>query len=84
MIKDIWNKFKDACANAWNDCKAGVKASAKESFVILKDGCISFITAIFKWLWTLLKGVCLVAWSLIQVVWAALVAAVICYCWSSL
>lgn len=75
-MKDIWNKFKLDCANAWSTFCDGIKAMAKSTFEILKDGCVDFITAIFTWLWELLKGVGLIGWSLVQVVVAALIAAV--------
>lgn len=76
MIKSIWNEFKAACASAWNSFVAGISSACKDSFIILKNGVVNFIKALFTWLWSILKGICLVAWSFIKVLWAAFVAAI--------
>jgi len=75
-MKKIWKEFKDSVVVAWKDFVKGIKEVLRSTFVILKDGCVEFVTAVFKWLWEVLCGLGLSLKALVAIVWAALVAAV--------
>ena len=75
-MKEIWKEFKENVAAAWSDFVKGIKDVLKSTFKILKEGCVEFVTAIFKWLWEVLCGLGLAIKGLVAIVWAALVAAI--------
>lgn len=75
-MKEIWKEFTKNVAAAWSDFVKGIKEVLRSTFVILKDGCVEFVTAVFKWLWEVLCGLGLAIKALVAIVWAALVAAI--------
>ena len=75
-MKEIWKEFCEKVSAASKDFVKGIKDVLRSTFVILKDGCKDFITAVFKWLWEVLCGLGLAIKSLVAIVWAALVAAI--------
>ena len=75
-MKEIWKEFKEKTKVAWTDFVNGVKVMAKATFKILKEDCKVFVVAVFKWIWEVLKGFAYVAKAFVEVVWAALVAAI--------
>ena len=75
-MKDIWKKFSMECKAAWEDFKTGLSKTLKTTFDILKDGCIYFVTAIFKWLKELFVGIVFLLKSLFEIIWAAFILAI--------
>lgn len=55
-MKDIWQKFIKYMQTAFDSFIKSIKAFAKETFQMIKNGCILFVQSIFKWVWELLKG----------------------------
>lgn len=56
-MKEIWQKFIIECKDIFDSFINSLKFFVKETFQMIKNGCILFVQTIFKWLWELLRGV---------------------------
>ena len=75
-MKNIWKQFVDYCKQTGKVFIKNIKEFAKETFEILKNGCIVFVQAIFKWIWELLKGISNLLIMFIKTIYNLLVNAI--------
>ena len=75
-MKEIWQKFIDKCKEMFEDFIENIKKFSKETFQLLKQGCILFVQTIFKWLWELLKGISSLVISFLKFIYEILASAI--------